>query len=88
MISESAKIPLRVRVKSLVQKLGDHLSLNVKGSGCNIHHMCQSLKEVLLILCEVCHPGQVDRNHTDRTCTFAASEEAARFLSKLPQIKS
>ena len=48
-VVESSEIPLGVGIQALVQKLGDHVTLDLQGTGGNIHHMVQTAVEIRLV---------------------------------------
>ncbi|OQA24170.1 MAG: hypothetical protein BWY61_01276 [Firmicutes bacterium ADurb.Bin354] len=49
MIVESSEISLGVRIKTLVKKLGDNTSLDLKTSCGNIHKSVETLVELVLV---------------------------------------
>ena len=70
MIVKTSEISLGVRIKSFVQKLGDHFTFDMQGSGGNIHHMIQPAVEFLRCLGKVGDPGHIDGDNAHGTCAF------------------
>ena len=87
MIIKASQISLGVRIQSLVQKFGDHASLDLQTSRRNIHHAIQSLVEIILVGGQISDSRHIDRHNTDASGTLAGSEETAGFLPEFSQIK-
>ena len=88
MIVKASKISLRVRIQSLLQKPADHISLDVKRSRGDIHHVIETAVELFLIFGLICDTRHIDGDNADRSGALAGTKESAGFLSKLTQIQA
>ncbi len=86
-IGEGAEVPLGVRVQTVIQQLGDDGALDLQGARRDVHHVIQSLIEVLLVAGLVGEGGDIDGHDADRAGGLAAAEVAARLLTQLAQVK-
>ena len=87
-VAEASQIPFGIRIQSLLQKPGDHISLDIQGTGCNVHHVIQTAVEIRF------DPGQIsDTRHIDGDNAYASgalsgTEETAGLFPEFPKIQS
>ncbi len=67
MVAEGSEVPLRIGIKSLLQKLGDDRSLGLQAAGGQIHEFVQTVVEIGLIRRQVSDSGHVDGHDADGT---------------------
>ena len=88
MIVKASKISLRVRIQSLIQKPADHISLDVKRSCGDIHHVVQALIKFLRRSGKVCDTRHIDGNNAYRTCTLTGAKESTTLFAELTEIQT
>ena len=88
MVFKSTEVSLCVRIKTLVEKLCNNLTLHAERTGRNVHKLVESLEEIFFIFSEVCDSGHIDCNNPHRTGAFTATEEATGLLSQLTEVKT
>ena len=87
-VLKRAEVALGVRIKSFLKESCNNSSLDLERTSRNVHDMSKTSVEVALVFSKVCDSGHIDGNNTDRTCAFTASEESARLLAKLTEVKT
>ena len=88
MILKTSKISLGIRIQSLIQKSADHISLDVKRSRGDIHHVIQALIKFLRCSGKICDTWHIDSYNTYRTCTLTGTEETAALFAELTEIQA
>ena len=87
-VIKRSEIVLGVGVEPLVEQTGDNGTLCLERARGNVHEVVKTRVEIVLVACEICYSRHIDGDNADRTGRFAASEEAAGFLSQLTQIEA
>ena len=88
MIVKASKISLRVRIQSLLQKPADHISLDMKRSCRDIHHVVQALIKFLRRSGKICDTRHIDGNNAYRTCTLTGAKESTTLFAELTEIQT
>ena len=87
MVVESGKITLGVREQTVVEKLGDHLTLDVQRTRRKIHHLVESRIEIPFVFRKISDTRHIDGHHADTARRFAGAEEAARFFTQFAEVE-
>ena len=87
MIGKAAQIPFCVRIQSLVQQAGDHLSLYLQGAGGEIHHVIQTAVKLFFIPGQIRDPGHIDGDHAHGPGALPGAEVSSGLLPQFPQIQ-
>ena len=88
MIGKAAQISLSIRIQALIEKLGDHFSLDVQGTRSQIHHMIQTSVKFSRSLGLISNSRHVNGNNTNGTCTLTGTKETAALFTEFPQIQT
>ena len=87
-VVEGAEITLGIRIKAVVEQLGDDRSLDFKRSCGNVHELVKTVKEILFVLCEIGNSGHIYGHDAHRAGGLAASEKAAGFFAQLAKVET
>ena len=88
MIVKASKVSLRVRIQSLIQKPADHISLDMKRSCGDIHHVVQALIKFLRRSGKICDTRHIDGNNAYRACALTGAKESTTLFAELTEIQT
>ena len=88
MVVKASKISLRVRIQSLIQKPADHISLDMKRSCGDIHHVVQALIKFLRRSGKICDTRHIDGNNAYRACALTGAKESTTLFTELTEIQT